>query len=180
MTRRGFTLVELLAANVLAALLVVAILSVVGAVGRDRRAQAALEQDRTTQSTGDDLARLVQWDVSNATRWRALGDAYLFEGHASLDPQTLAPTDLPVTVRYELIESAGRRWLTRSQTRRDDTAAGSWSTPLCADLSGLSLEPAAAAPSPPRSTWQRLPSQMRLTVTWTDPKHPKLEKTLIH
>jgi hypothetical protein len=177
-TRKAFTLVELLAANALAALLIVAILSVVGALGRDRRAHAALNHDRTTQTTNDNLFRLIQWDFSNATGWRSVDGAYFFQSHGSLDPQTLAPTNLPVTVRYELNESAGKRWLTRSQTPRDKTSDGAWSAPLCADVADLTFVPADDRPAPPQSVWQNLPSQMRLTLTYTDPKRPVLDRTL--
>jgi hypothetical protein len=180
MTRKAFTLVELLAANVLAALLIVAILSVVGALGRDRRAHAALDHGRTTQATNDNLLRLIQWDFSNATRWRSVGGAYYFQSHGSLDPQTLAPTDLPVTVRYELNEAAGKRWLARYQTPRDKTSDGAWSAPLCADVADLALVGAGDRPPPSRSVWQNLPSRMRLTLTWTDPKRAVLDETLTH
>jgi hypothetical protein len=180
MTRKAFTLVELLAANVLATLLIVAILSVVGALGRDRRAHAALAYDRTTQTTNDNLFRLIQWDFSNATRWRSVDGAYYFQGHGSLDPQSLAPTNLPVTVRYELNESAGKRWLTRSQTPRDKTSDGAWSAPLCADVADLTLVSADDRVVPSQSRWQSLPSQMRLRLTYTDPKRPTLDQTLTH
>ncbi|MDB5324093.1 MAG: hypothetical protein JWN40_5724 [Phycisphaerales bacterium] len=180
MTRKAFTLVELLAANVLAALLIVAILTIIGALGRDRRAHAALDHDRTTQTTNDNLRRLIQWDFSNATRWRLVDGAYFFQSHGSLDPQTLVPTTLPVTVRYELNESAGKRWLTRSQTPRDKTADGAWSAPLCADVADLALASADNGLAPPQSVWQNLPSQVRLTLTWTDPKRPVLNETLTH
>jgi type II secretory pathway pseudopilin PulG len=181
MTRRNaFTLVELLAANVLAALLIVAILSVLGALGRDRRAHAALDHGRTSQTTDDNLLRLIQWDFSNATRWRSVDGAYFFQSHGSLDPQTLAPTNLPVTVRYELNEAAGKRWLVRSQTPRDKTSDGAWSAPLCADVADLVLVPAASRRARPQSVWRDLPSQMHLTLTWTDPQRPVLDETLTH
>jgi hypothetical protein len=180
MTRKAFTLVEFLAANVLAALLIVAILSVLGALGRDRGAHAALDHVRTTQTTNDNLRRLIQWDFSNASRWRSVDGAYVFQSHGSLAPQTFAPTSLPVTVRYELIESAGKRWLTRSETPRDKTSDGAWSVPLCADVADLALVPAASRRAPPQSAWRDLPSQMRLTLTWTDPKRPVLDETLTH
>jgi type II secretory pathway pseudopilin PulG len=179
-TRKAFTLVELLAANVLAALLIVAILTIIGALGRDRRAHAALDHDQAAQTANDNLRRLIQWDFSNATRWQSVDGAYLFQSHGSLDPQTLAATNLPVTVRYELSGSAGKRWLTRSQTLRDKTADGAWSAPLCADVADLALASADNGLAPPQSVWQNLPSQMRLTLTWTDPKRPVLNETLTH
>jgi type II secretory pathway pseudopilin PulG len=178
MTRKAFTLVELLAASVLAALLIVAILSVVAALDRDRRAHAALDLDRTTQTVNDNLFRLMQWDFSNATRWRSFDGAYYFQSHGSLDPRTLAPTDLPVTVRYELNESAGKRWLTRSQTPRDKASGGAWSAPLCANVADLAIVPADNPLPPSQSEWQKLPSKVRLTLTWTDPKRPVLDQTL--
>jgi hypothetical protein len=177
-TRKAFTLVELLASSVLAALLIVALLSVVGALGRDRRAHAAFDHDRTSQTTNENLLRLLQWDFSNATRWRSADGAYVFESHGSLNPKTLAPTNLPVTVRYQLNEAAGKRWLVRSQTPRDKTSEGAWSAPLCADVADLVLIGAGNRPGPPRSVWQNLPSQMRLTLTWTDPKRPVLDEML--
>lgn len=178
MTRKAFTLVELLAANVLAALLIIAILSVVGALGRDRRAQAAFGYDRTTQSTNNNLFRLIQWDFSNATRWRSIDGAYFFQTHGSLDPRTFSPTDLPVTVRYELNESAGKRWLTRSQFPRDKSFDGGWSAPLCADVADLTLVPADERRAPSPSVWRNVPAQMRLTLTYVDPKRLVLDQTL--
>jgi hypothetical protein len=177
-TRKALTLVELLAANVLAALLIVAILCVVGALGRDRRAQATLDYDRTSRTTNDNLLRLIQWDFSNATRWRSVKGTYFFESHGSLDPQTLVPTNLPVIVRYELNESAGKRWLVRSQTPRDKISVGAASAPLCADVADLALVRADTFLPPPRSVWQDVPSQMRVTLSWSDPKRPALEETL--
>jgi hypothetical protein len=183
MTRKGFTFVEFLAASALAALLIVAVLSVVGALGRDRRAHAALDQDRATQATGDSLARLIEWDLANATRWRYVDDAYLFESHGSLDPQTLAPTDLPVIVRYQLTAPGGKRgWLTRTQSRRDTTGDDARPMPLCGDVSEFAFRPALVAQPPPNSTWQKLPAQVHVTLTWADHdrRRAALDRIFIH
>src|SRR2546421_455248 len=102
--RAGFTLMELLAANVLAALLMVAVFGVLGSLGRSEAATAAIDRARTDAAEREAMVRLVERDLVNATRIKVSDDRVLIRGHGSLGRSTLAASDLPVTVEYRVIE----------------------------------------------------------------------------
>lgn len=166
--RRAFTLLELLAATALSALLMVAVLNVLAAVGRDRRAMAERPGPQVWRA---DLLDTVRQDLAGSTGIRYGNNAVFLTGHAALDRETLAPRDEPVMVSYGIALLHGRTWLTRRQAARNARGGeGSWMELLCPDVTAFSVRPGAAefgAGTPPvqaAGDWQSVPASVVLRI----------------
>lgn len=157
MRRSAFTLIELLAATALAALLLAAGFRVIGSLGRARAVLARQEQSRTYVAETLDLLR---WDLANARYMKSSPGELTLTGYGSLDPQTFAPRHRPVTVRYRLAApgeapgeadggvgatgGGGRAWLVREQIDLDSSTNRNRSSALvCAGVAGFEVSPAA-------------------------------------
>jgi hypothetical protein len=143
--RRAFTILEMLAATALTALLMLAVFQVIGSIGRTR---AALARQPETGFWRADLLDMLRRDLSNATAVRYEAGGVTLTGHGALNPATLAPTDEPVTVTYGIATIAGRSWLYRLQTPRAGVARRPWRELVCADVTEFSVRPAATAALP--------------------------------
>ncbi len=137
--RRGFTLLELLAASALSAILMVVLLQVIGSLARSR---LVLEQDGVERTPWQaDLVENLRWDLLNAEEATAERGRVVLVGHGSLDRATLAPGHRPVTVVYALERLGGRSWLVRRQSPRGGlTNERGWSELLCPDVTAFSVE----------------------------------------
>lgn len=110
--RCGFTLVELLAATALTALLMVGILNVVARLGADHLR-------RPSDDVNDATVLLVERDLRLAREVRT-GDGFVeMRGYCHLDDEALTLSHLPTLVRYEIRTLNDRPWLIRIQTDLD-------------------------------------------------------------
>ncbi|MDB5325529.1 MAG: hypothetical protein JWM57_1098 [Phycisphaerales bacterium] len=134
---RAFTLVELVAATALSALLMTTLLAVVASLGRERNAIA----HRATEQTPPALLELLRWDCVNARTVRLRERSVMFTGFGSLDPRSLTPTvNRPVEVIYEVQQMGGRSWLCRRQ--QEPGNPGRASTELvCAGVQDIAVVP---------------------------------------
>ena len=96
--RRGFTLVEMMLATVLAAMLIGGVMTVASGLSRDRRRM----QEKMTAQRPTVLLELARKDFANASAviWSADGGAVVLVGHGGLDPQALTPTGRLAEVTY--------------------------------------------------------------------------------
>jgi hypothetical protein len=139
MKRTAFTLVELLAATALAALLLAAGFGVIGSLGRTR---AALARQNAARSYAAEAVDLLRWDLANARYMKATPDELTLTGYGGLDPETVAPRHRPVTVRYRVAAAGGRTWLVRDQTDLDVATNRNRSTALvCSGVAGFAVLP---------------------------------------
>jgi hypothetical protein len=143
--RRAFTILEMLAATALTALLMLAVFQVIGSVGRTR---AAMARQPETGFWKADLLDTLRRDLSNSTAVRYEAGGVTLTGHGALDRATLAPTDEPVTVTYGIATIAGRNWLYRLQTPRAAAARQPWRELVCADVTDFSVRPVATVALP--------------------------------
>jgi prepilin-type N-terminal cleavage/methylation domain-containing protein len=112
MTRtRGFTLVEMLLAAVLTAVLLGGVMSVAAALARDARRTAT----RTDSAAVDVAFDLIRWDLTNAST--PTDGGLTFTGHGALDRDTLRATGRRARVTYRVRPGAG---LVREQRYLDD------------------------------------------------------------
>jgi hypothetical protein len=140
--RRAFTILELLAATALTALLMIAVLHVIGSLGRSR---AALLRQPDAGAWRSDLLDSLRHDLANATTASFRPNCITVAGHGALDRNTFARIHEPVTVVYGLATIHGRRWLVRRQTPRDGLSnEPGWSELLCADVTAFNVQPAGA------------------------------------
>ena len=115
MNRRAFTLLEMLLAVTLSAILMAAVLVVLGGVARDRRALRAI-----STPTHEPLIAQLRWDLANARTMSQAGDrqSLTLIGNGGLDRRMLAPTGRLVAVTYRCIANQ----LVREQEYLDDPA----------------------------------------------------------
>lgn len=167
--KRSFTLIETLAATALAALLMLAMLALIEAIGRTNTAMARSDGHRDERCRR--IADLIALDLRHAdevTRDDA-GRRLVLVGPVGLNERTLEPVHRPAEVVYELCpvartprfdvgEEARRRdanaqspvtWLVRKQANDDvPTNRHTWSQLVCAGVNRLELAPARTASRP--------------------------------
>jgi prepilin-type N-terminal cleavage/methylation domain-containing protein len=168
----GFTLVELLAAMALAALLIVGVLSVVRSLGASRRVMAA-QADRDGAGGIDVLVDQLRWDLANATQVDfATPNQLQIIGHGGLDPQTKTPTCGPCTLTYAIrqvgIAPHQRPWLVRQQVPPPGSASPAWSELLAGDVLGFGVQPPkedAAGAAPASAAVAGVPRRLVLDLT---------------
>jgi hypothetical protein len=135
------TLVELLAASALAALLFVALSGVLRSLAIQRRTLLA---GKTIEPWRVQLAQQLRWDLANARTMKSrFGDLRLV-GYGSCDFVTGEPTFQRSEVVY-FVQNVGKRlWLMRKETHPDDMTLDNHRTELVCtgvmDLGVISLE----------------------------------------
>lgn len=175
--RKAFTILEMLAATALAALLMLAVLHVIGSVGRTRAALAR-EFDPAWRAQVLETLRL---DLTHSTGVRYEPNGVTLTGHAGLDRATLAPDHKPVTVAYGLATVAGRNWLYRRQTPRAGSGRQPWRELLCADVTTFSVRPAAAPADRPAAhgDQEEEPLPVAVSVEITGPAGAIARETVV-
>jgi prepilin-type N-terminal cleavage/methylation domain-containing protein len=171
--RRAFTLLELLASTALAALLMLAVLRVVGSLGASR---AALARQPQVQPWRGDLVETLRRDLTNASQITFGPDSVTLVGHGSLDPIDVTLGHQPVTVVYGLSSLHGRRWLVRRQSSRDTGSnQTAFAELLCGDVASFNIRPAGAIPvsSMPVS----VPASLIVSISNSD--GPIVDETLV-
>jgi prepilin-type N-terminal cleavage/methylation domain-containing protein len=138
--RRGFTILEMLVATALTAVLLVAVFQVIGSLGRSR---AALARQADNGAWKSDLLGTLRRDLINSTSVDFHRDGITLTGHSSLQHTTLAYEHAPVTVSYGLATIHGRRWLIRTQSARGGLSNESgWTELVCPDVDGFTVKSA--------------------------------------
>ena len=119
--RHGFTLLEMLLALMVSAMLMTGVLAVV--TGLDAR---GLASGATPQAEAERMAdtveawvRLLREDLANATVGAGRENELTLTGYAALAGPQRERTHRPARVVYRIEDVAGRRWLVRRQTVLD-------------------------------------------------------------
>ncbi len=115
-SRRGMTLIEMIVATVLSAILMVVLL---GVSRRTMRLRG--EAVRVAESLRDNELLVRQWrrDFLHGEAMLPLIDGVVIRGAIHRDPQTQTTTQQPAFVRYQVVGGNGRVWLLRHQWRID-------------------------------------------------------------
>ncbi|MGB0766888.1 MAG: prepilin-type N-terminal cleavage/methylation domain-containing protein [Phycisphaeraceae bacterium] len=141
---RGFTLIEMLLATLLTAVLMVGVLAVIARVAEPIAAPVPGPSLATDARDADALVRLLQDDLSQALTLDTDGEAngWSFMSYGGFDALTNERTHRPTRIAYRVASIGERSWLVRDQTTLDGEAA---MAPRCelvaADVSMVSLEP---------------------------------------
>lgn len=145
MNRRGFTIVELLVTIALAAVVMIALMKVIGSTSRTAKAIASIDKRAAWQT---DVLGVIEWDLANATEVSAEANSRLvILGYGALDRRTSEPKHEPVEVVYELVETSDAFVLVRRQTQLNDpTNLASNQEMLCMGLRSFSASVDAPKP----------------------------------
>jgi prepilin-type N-terminal cleavage/methylation domain-containing protein len=146
MTRhRAFTLIEMLVATVLSAVLMLAVLAMMAAVARDRRSLNSLNSAQPDQG----MTRLVQWDLQNAQSIARddRDQSVILVGVCGIDAATLSPNGRLVQVTYRIQHGTNDLW--RIQQYLDDPARPAvWQELVASKVSAFNLDPNPGPDSP--------------------------------
>jgi hypothetical protein len=184
MTKKlAFTIVELLAATALAAVLLGGLLLLTGALARSTR---ALDQVAQADEWHRGVVELLRRDLAAATRVE-LGDGKVtLRGHGEIDRLMGNATHRPATVAYEQARlEDGRMWLFRRQgPGAGPERTGEWIEPVCPDVEGFALEAldekvSHAATRPAARNGPDLPDVLVLTLTTGRPGCQALSQVLV-
>lgn len=119
MMKRGFTLIELMLATMLTAMLMVGVLMVITSL---RKPMPALDGEGEASAVGDLGAAaldVIAADLSQALRVQAVGGGLELMSYGGLDPATRRRTQRPVRVSYRVHDVSGVPWLVRQEQSLD-------------------------------------------------------------
>ncbi|MFA7236021.1 MAG: prepilin-type N-terminal cleavage/methylation domain-containing protein [Phycisphaeraceae bacterium] len=146
---RGFTMLELLMALALSAMLMIGVMAVIAQLGAKsvRQASANAGQVGAGVLPGagmESMARLMGEDIGQAERVDATRPNQLeLTGYCGLDDQGRGRSHRPVDVVYRLEQVNGRTWLVRRQMLRDVLTNENIQRDLvCGDVTGFAISPA--------------------------------------
>lgn len=112
-TRGGFTLLEMLLATALAALLLMLLLFVAMGVRRTERIMAATYAEAERH---EEVFRVIAFDLVHARVIESGDNRLSIDGYGGLDAATLEATGLPCSVSYGVQDVAGQPTLVRRQS----------------------------------------------------------------
>lgn len=135
--RQALTLVEILAATLLATLLIVAVLGVLTSV---TRGQKALLNDGVPDAWQRRLTTQLEWDLENSRSLKLVPEGILLEGYAGRDSQTGAPLHCPSVIAYLVRQEKGATHLVRQETHPESLSLhNTWTELVCADVERIEL-----------------------------------------
>lgn len=113
--RRGLTMVEMLAATLLAALLMSAVLGVLKAVTSHQKAFTRGLQE----SWQPHLCALLEWDLCNSKTVLLTSDGFELRGFAGRDLVSGMPLHCRTSIQYAVKKVRDESWLVRTETHLD-------------------------------------------------------------
>lgn len=167
---RAFTLIEMLAASALTAVLSVAVLNTTASFGR---ASAALAK-RGADPSAEALIELLRRDVANCTSVQSSDSGVVMSGSCGLDPRALGPSHRPVRVIYSVQQNDSHRWLVRDQSPQDAVDAKPWRQIASGGVQQFQL--LAVTGSSGTSTGL---IGYRAIITWSDPNRARCDELLL-
>ncbi len=153
---RGLTLIELLAALVIVAMLMTATLCVVTNLCR---AEAVSERSSRRAALVDRLHRLLAHDIVHADQYRLTTDGFALRSRAALDSETMQLRHRRCMVGYEVSRIGTRNWLLRSQRSSDGMV---FKELVCSGVRAVGLEPGVGL----SEKWKALPTTFVVTVAF--------------
>ena len=146
--QQGFSLIELIVAAAVSAVMMGAVLLILGTFGRDRRRLNA-EDARPRHKA---LVELLRRDLSNSETMSipSSGRVIILSGHAGIDSRSLSLTGRLTRVTYEMRGDRGASVLVRHQEYLDDPIhRDPWIELVSPAVSRISFEPVGTDDSSP-------------------------------
>lgn len=148
--RRGLTLVEVMLALAISAMLMMAAMQVMAAASRC--SVKSVVPDSGKRICTARLERLLRTEVENADGYRITKDGvFELKLRVGLDPDEITVKYDPSTVGYKTIDIGGRSWLVRTQAAGEDD----WDELVAADVTKIAPETGDNAIEPDK--WQSMP-----------------------
>lgn len=180
--RRAFTLLELLLATTLAAMLMALILTFSSSI---RRAQATLVTDSPARPEIGQFERLLQRDLALADDIQPGKSTLTIDGYSRLDRTSQECRQGPTRVFYRLMPVGTHRYLVRQQSELDSrTNRESQMEMVLAGVKDFSLkttkpETKDAATTQPSTIQPAQPTSFWLSVDWEDSTIPPVRRLIL-
>jgi prepilin-type N-terminal cleavage/methylation domain-containing protein len=158
MNRRAFTLLEMLLATALAAVLMAAVLLMLAGVSRDRRRVSAATASPMLQT----IEERIRWDIVNAQSMDVGNDggSVVLTGHGAIDHQSLTSNGRLSQVTYRMTSGC----LVREQEYLDNPAQPSrWRALVAVNVHSFRVVAETAD-----ATGSSVPSRVRLKLETTN------------
>ena len=141
----GFTLIEMLLATAIFALLLGGLLQIMSGLARDTKTMRGVKDERGDRN----VASLIQWDLTNADQMidgsrpadSTQSPPIVLVGHGGIDRQSLQPDQRLARVVYELVPGPdGACTLWRRQSYLDDPVRpATWGEVVCSGVTHFSI-----------------------------------------
>jgi hypothetical protein len=184
--RSAMTLVELVAATILAALLMAAVLGVLKAVTREQR---ALRIHPSAEAWQAQLIRQLEWDLANSRSVTATATGFQLVGFAGRDFASGAALHCRASIEYVVQIVRGRSFLVRSEAHLDSANLDNQSLELvCNQIERIVLSstaestpnPTSAKKTTPQNTDESsIPEQPVVTLYAIGQEKPVLEHAFV-
>jgi hypothetical protein len=133
------TLVELLAATILAAMLMAAVLGVLKGVTREQR---ALRGSASPMGWQTQLIRQLEWDLTNSRTLKMTASGFRLHGFAGRDFVSGAPLHCRTRIEYAVENMRGKSFLMRSEAHLNSPSLDNQSFDLvCNQIERIVLTP---------------------------------------
>lgn len=134
----GFSVIELLAALVLATMLMIVVMGFLSVISQRRKALLENAPSRMWQQV---LTRQIHTDLANARRYEFQPDRLRLMGFCAVDPRSSQLTGRPAEVSYDLVQVNSQTWLFRTETLLDsDTNDNQRRELVCRNVTRMKLE----------------------------------------
>ncbi len=165
--RTGLTLIELMAALAIAAILAVGVLAVTA--GLSRADSIARRMDARTDLR-QRLGTMLSADLAHARRYRPIGQGFQLGAGVLLDGGTMELRHGPSTIIYLPRRVGDGSWLARVQrspNQRD------WTELAARGVIAAELKPVAGKEAEAdKDGWRPMPAEVSVEVRFDDPAHP--------
>ena len=136
--RPGMTVIELLVAATLAALMLATVSATIGSLSAQRR---ALLQEGVPQPWRQQFLRQLYWDLANARWLQAVPNQIVLVGYGGRDVVSGWPTQRPCRVAYRVRQINSRTQLVREETSLDGSKSEAQSELVCVGVRNLEIQP---------------------------------------
>jgi type II secretory pathway component PulJ len=182
--RSAMTLVELLAATILAALLMAAVLGVLKAVTREQR---ALRIHPSAEAWQAQLIRQLEWDLANSRSVTSTATGFQLVGFAGRDFASGAALHCRTSIEYAVQNVRGQSFLVRSEAHLDSANLDNQSLELVCNQverivltsSSESTPTIANRTTPPHTDDSSVPDQPVVTLYAIAQEKPVLEHAFV-
>lgn len=172
-TSGAFTSIEVLAATLLAASLMIALLGVTGGIAKKEK---LLSKDDSQPAWHDQLVRQIAEDLRQSQTFRSQSDRLALMGHGSRDSQTGNATWLPTEVHYFVVSVGKESVLMRQEFPQTLPSRPGKPEIMCLGIDGIGIGVAGeiaspsggqrSSPAAPNATEEgAIPHRVRIALT---------------
>lgn len=167
-SQKGLTMVELMAALAITAILTVTSLGIISNLWRQQKVHRSHQEDFQTRQA---LQRLLELDLKNAYRFRAIEDGLELKTRSVLDGG-MNLRNQEGLVAYRILHIGSDSWLVRTQSGSSQAAT---CEPVCRGITGITLMRLDDSSGGSAANWQWAGGWMQCCVNRPDDQSGQFE-----